>query len=316
VKARRGGGSLLQKLKPGRNRDDDESLIDKLKPSGGGSGSGLFSNTASAAAEKTGDAVKNTVGKATDGIPKPNKLARKLAAKALKAMLKRAAESGAEAARNAAEKAAETGKEVAEKTAEKTAASGSKRPPVQCSIDIGVPIRVAWEEWDKLEFIPEGTHTVRNVERDANALVGQIDGVRETEWAAEVLDERERQSFAWQSHRGSDCAGLITFHELSDRLTRLELNLDIVPTSLTEALMLATRRADHKAELELRRFKARLELINPDVYEEDDDDESDEPDDEQHDEPDDSEDEDFDEDDSEDQAEDEDEEPAEHETAA
>jgi uncharacterized membrane protein len=311
VKARRGGGSILQKLKPGRRGDDGESLIDKLKPSGG-SGGGLFSDTASAAAEKTGDAVKNTVGKATDGVPKPNKLARKLAAKALKAMLKRAAESGAEAARHAAEKAAETGKEVAERTAEKTAASGSKRPPVQCSIDIGVPIRVAWEEWDKLEFIPEGTHTVRNVERDANALVGQIDGVRETEWAAEVLDERERQSFAWQSHRGSDCAGLITFHELSDRLTRLELNLDIVPTSLTEALMLATRRADHKAEMELRRFKARLELINPDVYEEDDD-ESDEPDDEQHDEPDEPEDEsdeDFDED------EDEDEEPAEQETAA
>jgi uncharacterized membrane protein len=229
-------------------------------------------------------------------------LARKLAAKALKAMLKRLAESGAGAVRTAAEKAAETGKEAAEKTAEKS----SKRPPIQCSIDIAVPIRVAWEEWENLEFIPEGMHTVRNIERDGNTLVGEIDGARESDWAAEILDERERESFAWQSHVGSDCAGLITFHELSERLTRLELNLDIVPTSVIEAIMLATHRADHKAELELRQFKARLELINPDLYPDEDDESSDEPEDEAED------DEDFD-----DERESEDaEEPAEQEAAA
>jgi len=195
----------------------------------------------------------------SDGIPKPNKFARKLAGKAAKRLLSKALESAAGVVRAAAERAAETTHEAAERTAE-------KRLPIQRSIDIAVPIRVAWEEWQAFEFIPEGVDTVTDVERDGNTLVGQTKGVRAHEWAAEILDEREGESFAWQSHVGSDCAGLVTFHELSDRLTRIELNLDVVPASVGETLQLATHRADRKAELDLRRFKARLELINPDLY--------------------------------------------------
>jgi len=195
----------------------------------------------------------------SDGIPKPNKFARKLAGKAAKRLLSKALESAAGVVRAAAERAAETTHEAAERTAE-------KRLPIQRSIDIAVPIRVAWEEWQAFEFIPEGVDTVTDIERDGNTLVGQTTGMRPHEWSAEILDERDLESFAWQSHVGSDCAGLVTFHELSDRLTRIELNLDVVPASVGETLQLATHRADRKAELDLRRFKARLELINPDLY--------------------------------------------------
>ncbi len=177
-------------------------------------------------------------------------------------------ESGAEVIRHAADRAAATGGEVAEKTAH-------KRLPIQQSIDVGVPLRVAWEEWMALDVLPEGVHNVTDIERDGNELFGRTTGVHSVDWAAEVLDERERQSFAWQSHEGSDCAGLVTFHELSARLTRIELNLDVVPTSVPETVQLAMHLADRKAEAELRRFKARLELISPDLYEEDEE-ESDE----------------------------------------
>src|SRR5947209_4999467 len=131
--------------------------------------------------------------------------------------------------------------------------------------------RVAWEEWMALECLPEGTHVVTDIDRDGDELVGRTDGLRETDWAADVLDERDQQSFAWQSREGSDCAGLVTFHRLSDRLTRIELNLDVVPTTLGEAAQLATRIADRRAETELRKLKARLELINPDLYEDEPD---------------------------------------------
>jgi uncharacterized membrane protein len=147
----------------------------------------------------------------------------------------------------------------------------TSRLPIQRSVDIAVPVRVAWEEWMAFECLPEGIHTVTEVERDGDELVGRTSGPLPTDWAAEILDEREQQSFAWQSHQGSDCAGLVTFHELSKRLTRIELNLDVVPTSVAENFQLTTRIADHRAETELRRFKARLELINPDLYEDEED---------------------------------------------
>ncbi len=205
----------------------------------------------------------------SDGIPKPNKFARKLAGKAAKHFLSKALESAAGVVRAAADRAAETTHEAAERTAH-------KRLPIQRSVDVAVPIRVAWSEWEAFEFIPEGVDTITDIERDGATLVGTTTGVRAHEWEAEILDEREQESFAWQSHVGSDCAGLITFHELSDRLTRIELNLDVVPASVGETVQLATHRADRKAELDLRRFKARLELINPDLYEPEPD-EADEP---------------------------------------
>jgi uncharacterized membrane protein len=221
-----------------------------------------------AAAKKTASKATEAVAESAPTLPKPNRFARKLAAKAIKKMVTKAAsgtlEAGAGLIRKAADRAAATGHEAAEKTAE-------KRLPIQRSVDIAVPIRVAWEEWIAFESIPEGVHTVIEIERDGDELFGRTSGPRSTEWAAEILDEREQQSFAWQSHEGSDCAGLVTFHDLSKRLTRIELNLDVVPTSVTETFQLSLHLADRRAEADLRRFKARLELINPDLYEDEED---------------------------------------------
>lgn len=171
-------------------------------------------------------------------------------------MSARALESGAELVRHAADRAAEASGGALD-------AAGTHRLPIQRSVDVAVPLGVAWQEFMALDALPEGPHTVTGIERDGSTLTGRTHG---QEWKAEILDERERESFAWRSHAGSDCAGLVTFHELSPRLTRLEMNLDVVPTGLGESVALSTRLADRRAEAELRRFKARVELIDPDTY--------------------------------------------------
>jgi uncharacterized membrane protein len=115
--------------------------------------------------------------------------------------------------------------------------------------------------------LTEGLHRIEDVERDGDHLVGRTDGPRPADWEAEIVDERPQESFAWRSLQGSDCAGLATFHRLSERLTRIELDLDVLPTGPLETLALSLRLAHRRAEAELRRFKARVEFINPDVYE-------------------------------------------------
>ena len=124
---------------------------------------------------------------------------------------------------------------------------GGRRLPIQRSIDVAVPVEVAWDEWMDLDVLPGGAP------RDE----------------AEVLEEREDESFAWQAVDGSDVAGLVTFHALAERLTRIELHLDVVPGGVTDAVSLLTRRADRRAEVELRRFKAEVESIDPDEYDND-----------------------------------------------
>jgi uncharacterized membrane protein len=140
--------------------------------------------------------------------------------------------------------------------------------PIQCSIDVAVPVEVAWEEWMALEFLPEGMHRVEEIEWDGDdVLLGGVTGTRrDADWEAEVVDERENESFAWRSYEGADVAGLVTFHALADRLTRLELELDVVPSRFSETAGLALHLADRRAQRDLRAFKARVEMISPDDY--------------------------------------------------
>jgi uncharacterized membrane protein len=207
-------------------------------------------------------------------LPKPHSLGGKLALAAIKKIAKRAARTAGGAIRELTTQAVTAARDHVQSPEGAT----TGRLPIQVSIDIAVPIRVAWEEWMALDALPEGIDTVTDIERDGQDLIGRTSDPRQADWAAEVLDERERESFAWQSHEGSDCAGLVTFHELSDRLTRIELNLDVVPTTLAEHIALTTHVANRKARTDLRRLKARLELINPDAYPPPDD-EPDQPDD-------------------------------------
>jgi uncharacterized membrane protein len=138
--------------------------------------------------------------------------------------------------------------------------------PVQQSIDVAVPLEFAWEAWMELHFLPEGVGRVIDIKRDGNELTGRVAGVPGRSWRAEVQDEREGQSFAWRSTEGSDCAGLVTFHRLSERLTRIELDLDVVPMNAMETALLLTHLAHRRTSAEMRRMKAGLEFVNPDAY--------------------------------------------------
>jgi uncharacterized membrane protein len=143
-----------------------------------------------------------------------------------------------------------------------------QRLPIQQSIDVAVPPEIAWAQWMELKHLPEGAQRLSDVERAGDELRAHIDGARASDWSAEIIDEREQESFAWQSTEGCDSAGLATFHPLGDRLTRIELTLDVQPEDLGEAARLLLHIADRRVEQELRRFKADAELLNPDVYEE------------------------------------------------
>ncbi len=211
--------------------------------------------------------VKKAVSKAA---PKPTggSLARRLAAaaakKALKAVARRTLGSGAGVIREAADRGAGAGRSLVE-------ASMSKRLPIQLGIDVAVPLRVAWDEWMNSGWLTEGVTRIEDVERDGNVLIGHTAGPHSRDWEAEIVDEREEESLAWRSVEGSDCAGLVTFHRLSDRLTRIELDLDVVPTRPSEAVRMGLHLAHRRAEADLRRFKAHVEFINPDVYAEETD---------------------------------------------
>jgi len=214
-------------------------------------------------AKKVADVAKSVGDDGGPNLPTPGPVAKKVAKvaakKAAKTMLRKTVEMGAGAVRRAADRASEVSRNAYE-------AGTSKLVPIQLSIDVAVPIHVAWEEWRTWGCLPEGVHRIVDVERDGDSLVGHTAGPREVDWEAEIKDEREDESFAWLSVEGTDVAGLATFHQLSERLTRIELDLDVVPTNPTEAMAMALHVAHRRAEADLRRFKAHVEFISPDAY--------------------------------------------------
>jgi uncharacterized membrane protein len=233
--------------------------------------------TSKRSAAKRTSAKKAPLKKAAKKAPKevaklPAKATAAAAKAAAKGVLRRLVSTAGDAIQGAAATTGDAVRDAAAKLRENSSGSlagRARRLPIQRSLDIAVPLDVAWEEWMALDFLPEGAHRVEGIERVGDdRLTGHLSGAKVNgDWEAQVLDEREGESFAWRSDYGSDCAGLVTFHRISDRLTRLELQLDVVPSRLTEATSLFLHRADHRAEADLRRFKARLETINPTEYE-------------------------------------------------
>jgi len=210
---------------------------------------------AKSAARKPTEAAKSVAEKAA-----PKRLARKLLLKAIAKSVRTAAGGAARMAGGAAR--------TLRSVDLVPLLSRARTLPIQRSLDIAVPLEVAWEEWVELGFIPEGTHRVAAVEREGDdRMFGHVKGMHvEREWVAEILDEREGESFAWHSVSGSDCSGLVTFHPLGARLTRVELHLDVIPGGVSAAVELVTRVADRRAQAELRRFKAHVETLDPDEY--------------------------------------------------
>ncbi len=233
---------------PAKKATKPKAAVDATKPKKAARG-------AKSAAKK----VANTAKPSTPSAG-PGKLARMAAKKVAKATAKGALRSGAYALRQVAQRTLDTGKDVYERAA-------SNRLPVQVSVDVAVPLPVAWEEWMSSSTWTEGVHRIEEVERDGDVLIGRIAGPRGGDWEAEIVDERDQESLAWRSVQGTDCAGLVTFHRLSDRLTRIELDLDVLPTNPAQAVALSLHLAHRRAEAQLRRFKAQVEFISPDVYE-------------------------------------------------
>jgi uncharacterized membrane protein len=147
--------------------------------------------------------------------------------------------------------------------AEETSGTGKgRRLPVQESVDVAVPLETAYNQFTQFEDFPKFMHRVDKLEqRDETHLVWHenIWGVRR-EWEAEITDQRPNERIAWKSLSGTQTTGVVTFHRLSDRLTRIEVNLDFQPQGLLEKTASGFRMSRRALKSDLMRFKAFVEM--------------------------------------------------------
>ena len=137
-----------------------------------------------------------------------------------------------------------------------------RRMPVQQSVDVAVPLETAYNQFTQFEDWPQFMHRVTNVSQDDDDTVRFTTKIwtRTREFEAKILTQRPNDRIAWKVAQGITHAGVVSFHELAPRLTRIEVTVDIKPGSLIEKAARGMRHIKRAIRADLHRYKAFIEM--------------------------------------------------------
>jgi uncharacterized membrane protein len=130
-----------------------------------------------------------------------------------------------------------------------------RRLPIQQSVDVAVPVEFAFERWTDFKKLGNFLHRVEKVEQKDDRHVVWHENIwgRRRSWRAQILAQRKNELIEWKDDHG---IGVLSFHPLAPKLTRVELNYDWVPHGMIEKLASGLRFHNRAAKTDLRRFKA------------------------------------------------------------
>ena len=132
---------------------------------------------------------------------------------------------------------------------------------VEESIDVGVPVRTAYNQWTQFEEFPrfmEGVEEIRQIDDTHVHWRTKIAGV-EREFDTEITEQHPDERVAWRATSGAENAGVVTFHRIDDETTRVTLQLDADPEGLVEDVGTALGFLDRRVKGDLERFKEYIE---------------------------------------------------------
>jgi hypothetical protein len=133
---------------------------------------------------------------------------------------------------------------------------------VQEFVDVGADIETTYDQFTQFEDWPQFMHRVERVEqRDDTTLMmhENIWGVRRS-WEAEITEQTPCERIVYRSKSDPKIVGVVTFHRLSDTLTRVQVNMDFQPQGLFEKTASGMRMSRRALRSDLMRFKAFVEM--------------------------------------------------------
>ena len=138
----------------------------------------------------------------------------------------------------------------------------SRRMPVQQAVDVSLPISTVYNQWTQFEEWPEFMHRLDRVSQENESNVSfktKIWGISK-EFSAEIVEQRPDELIRWRVTDGVTHEGVVSFHELAPRLTRVDVDLYVQPGSLIEKAARGMRHVKRAVRADLARFKAFAEL--------------------------------------------------------
>jgi uncharacterized membrane protein len=130
------------------------------------------------------------------------------------------------------------------------------------SIDVGVPLETAYNQWTQFAELPQimkGPQEVDQEEDDETRWVVKI-GPSRRRWTASIVEQIPDERIVWESTEGAEHRGAVTFHELDQNLTRVQVEMEYFPHGFMEKVGNIFLVARRRARKDLRLFKHFIEL--------------------------------------------------------
>ncbi|MFC7550755.1 SRPBCC family protein [Plantactinospora sp. GCM10030261] len=141
------------------------------------------------------------------------------------------------------------------------------------SIDVGVPARVAYNQWTQYEDFPSFMKKVEDVGRDGDEKTtwkAQVLWSHRT-WEATVVEQVPDERIVWKSKgEKGHVDGTVSFHELTPDLTRILVVLEYHPQGFFEHTGNLWRAQGRRVRLELKHFVRHVmtrAVLDPDQVE-------------------------------------------------
>src|ERR671937_1704887 len=133
-------------------------------------------------------------------------------------------------------------------------------PKLKKSIEVNVPVRVAYDQWTQFEQFPsfmEGVESVEQLDDKRLHWRARVGGKIE-EWDAEIYQQEPDRVVAWRSTSGARNEGVVRF-EPRDGKTKVDLELHWEPKDATERVGDVLGADDMRVQGDLGRFKKFVE---------------------------------------------------------
>lgn len=140
-------------------------------------------------------------------------------------------------------------------------------------VDVGVPLRVAYNQWTEFGSFPTFMKKVESVDHESDEKSNwkaQVFWSHRT-WQANIVKQVPDELIVWRSKGPKGHVdGAVTFHELSPTLTRILVVLEYHPQGLFERTGNLWRAQGRRARLELKHFRRHVmsrTLLDPESVE-------------------------------------------------
>ncbi len=134
-------------------------------------------------------------------------------------------------------------------------------PTTTKSIDVNVPVRVAYNQWTQFESFPQfmdGVDEVKQLDDQHLHWKASVAGQTQ-EWDAEIVEQLPDKRVAWRSTSGDKNSGVVTFHHLSDSSSRVTVQLEFEPQGALQKAAEITGIMDLQVDNSLQHFKTFIE---------------------------------------------------------